>query len=478
MSDACANYGDGTQQSGDNSEATKALSMLNQPFASRKPKHIGQGLLDAAQNVAVGVGMGLGSLIALPVACAKEEGLKGAAKGVGLGLLGLATGTLAGAVTGSRQLVRGIISTTEAVKETVHGERYWCSIREQWIEVRLDEMLSDLPQTDADIYRKAHEKHKEFSAMVNKDLLPGGAGEDSDGSSAGGSCGRKDPGAKDYYATLGVEKKATPSQIRAAFHRKALELHPDKNAGDAEATKHFQEVLEAYGVLNDDMKRSQYDMHGTVNTTADNDGLFTPMEEVLGARQMEAFIGRVEWAIYLTPNTFFSPEIKKELRLRRMLRIAKNLLQLVDGGDAAIEAARPGIADAVATRAGRRYMPVVAEQYATAARQHLANTALQREVDRFGASKLASLCSFKNAAVACATTAVKAAKKDLDEEALLDTILSVCQQDVQKTVLRAARLVLYDLSVTEEKRRKRANTLLSLSKVIEDVCSSVSRCGK
>jgi len=65
---------------------------------------------------------------------------------------------------------------------------------------------------------------------------------------------------KDYYKTLGVEKNATPEEIKKAFRQKAHQHHPDKAGGD-EAK--FKEINEAYQVLSDSKKRSQYDQFGS-----------------------------------------------------------------------------------------------------------------------------------------------------------------------------------------------------------------------
>jgi curved DNA-binding protein len=64
---------------------------------------------------------------------------------------------------------------------------------------------------------------------------------------------------KDYYKTLGVDRKATPEQIKAAFRKQARKYHPDTNKGDAEAEKKFKELSEAYDILGDPKKRAEYD---------------------------------------------------------------------------------------------------------------------------------------------------------------------------------------------------------------------------
>jgi len=65
---------------------------------------------------------------------------------------------------------------------------------------------------------------------------------------------------KDYYKTLGVNKNASKDEIKKAFHKLAHEHHPDK-AGGNEAK--FKEASEAYNVLSNDQKRSQYDNFGS-----------------------------------------------------------------------------------------------------------------------------------------------------------------------------------------------------------------------
>lgn len=68
----------------------------------------------------------------------------------------------------------------------------------------------------------------------------------------------------DFYSVLGVEKNATESDIKRAYRKKAHEYHPDKNPGDKASEAKFKEVQEAYDVLSNPQKRSQYDQYGSV----------------------------------------------------------------------------------------------------------------------------------------------------------------------------------------------------------------------
>ncbi|MBU0687409.1 MAG: molecular chaperone DnaJ [Candidatus Margulisbacteria bacterium] len=67
---------------------------------------------------------------------------------------------------------------------------------------------------------------------------------------------------KDYYEILGVSKSASGDEIKRAYRRLARQHHPDVNKA-AGAEEKFKELNEAYQVLGDDRKRSQYDQFGT-----------------------------------------------------------------------------------------------------------------------------------------------------------------------------------------------------------------------
>ncbi len=66
---------------------------------------------------------------------------------------------------------------------------------------------------------------------------------------------------KDYYEILGIPKGASKEQVKDAYRKLALQFHPDRNKAP-EAEERFKEITEAYAVLSDDEKRSQYDAYG------------------------------------------------------------------------------------------------------------------------------------------------------------------------------------------------------------------------
>jgi len=69
----------------------------------------------------------------------------------------------------------------------------------------------------------------------------------------------------DYYHVLGVSKEATEKEIKAAYRKLAMKYHPDKNPDNPSAESRFKEVSEAYSVLSDSEKRSNYDRFGTAS---------------------------------------------------------------------------------------------------------------------------------------------------------------------------------------------------------------------
>src|SRR5947209_4817862 len=68
---------------------------------------------------------------------------------------------------------------------------------------------------------------------------------------------------RDLYEVLGVKKDASAEDIKKAYRKLARQYHPDRNPGDKQAESRFKEVQEAYDVLSDQSKRTNYDRFGS-----------------------------------------------------------------------------------------------------------------------------------------------------------------------------------------------------------------------
>ncbi len=79
---------------------------------------------------------------------------------------------------------------------------------------------------------------------------------------------------KNYYEDLGISKGASPDEIKKAYRKMAQKYHPDKNSGNKEYEEKFKKASEAYEVLSDPQKRSQYDQFGSTASAGGMGGGF------------------------------------------------------------------------------------------------------------------------------------------------------------------------------------------------------------
>src|SRR5678810_938291 len=107
---------------------------------------------------------------------------------------------------------------------------------------------------------------------------------------------------RDYYEILGVNKTASADEIKKAYRKVAMQFHPDRNPGDKSAEEKFKEAAEAYEVLSDADKKSQYDRYGHAGVSSNGRGhygtggmnmedIFSQFGDIFGEDVFGSFFG-------------------------------------------------------------------------------------------------------------------------------------------------------------------------------------------
>ena len=97
---------------------------------------------------------------------------------------------------------------------------------------------------------------------------------------------------RDYYEILGVDRGATPEEIKKAYRKLAVQYHPDKNPGDKAAEEKFKEASNAYSVLSDPEKRRVYDTRGHAGVHGMGFEGYQNMDDVFSHINLDDLFGR------------------------------------------------------------------------------------------------------------------------------------------------------------------------------------------
>ena len=477
----------------------EAESMISDALNKSRPKNALAGLGSGLKYMGGGIVAGAAALVSAPVIGAKEEGglgfLKGVAKGVG-GFVGL---TVAGAAVGVTQVVRGVANTPEAINKGSRRDYKWDKEKGEWFKDVY--VLRDL----------VDEADREEAASDDEERAQRG------GTNAAFSSGGD---VKDtlYYDVLSVPPTATTQDIKKAYYRKAVVVHPDKNPSP-EANKEFQQLSQAYQVLSDPETRRQYDLSGS-KKFEDGSSKMGPEDldlsiffaGLFGSLKFESYVGELSLS-GLAKNMMrdaqqpegaaaagdvahpaVSAAAIKRRQKRRIVFCARNLrdkldLWVSDRKEAAfVRNMYLEAMEMVKASFGSQLLRTLAWVYTYTAEKFLAEQKGQFVTRKWASwkntgrsySNMASMASnMTKSLIAVNRFANKAEGGPSQDQVkeflegtlplLLDTAWGMVQMDVEETAKAASKMVLKDVGVCWQLRMRRGYALRRLGRIFEEV---------
>lgn len=477
----------------------EAKSDWTQFLAHTRPRDAIDGLGSGIKVAGAGALVGTVALVGLPVVGAHQDGARGLFWGLLTGGLGATVLALGGGVACAAQVVRGVYNTPEAIQQTYAGKR-WDKDYGVWVDAATN-LRQEILQVDHRVGERADADLAEDDATRRME-------------------GRRDVVDTTFYDVIGVSPSATPVEVKQAYFKAALRVHPDKNPGDREAHQRFQELAEAYQVLSDPKLRERYDSMGQEAVGSEvpsiDPCLFFSM--LFGSEQFEKYIGK----LYLAMQTdHFAKDLQRhgdsrdregvdlvcrELFLKREqfereVQCAAHLCSRLDrwvtrrDERGFVSASCQEATELVRVSFGGRLLRVIGHVYESSAERWL--SALRRNVGvlssvregahdvQVRANAASSIARSALAVKRAASAAVpaggdeEAAREDATREALqsleeslpvfLQTVWDLSVVDIESTLRRVCDKVLLDISVPWQLRQRRAFALRRLGRIFRDV---------
>ncbi|CAG9474838.1 DnaJ protein, putative [Plasmodium vivax] len=471
-------------------------SLISNIFSTRKPKHAGAGLVSGLKSVTKGIIVGTSFLFISPYLCAKAEGINGFFKGMFFGLLSAIVIPIISLGVASYQIGRGIMNTPESIAQRALG-KIWDDEKREWY----------------DFYYNLDEEANKVLNEINDN---GGNGGNSS-SSGNATYERKNDVNDDeyynkngnikvkndeFYRILQVPTNASQNEIKRQYYKLAKEYHPDK-CSDSKAKEQFQKIGEAYQVLGDIERRRRYDKEGknAINSMQFIDSTFF-FTLLFGSEKLDPYIGKLRMVMYVEYEQIYKDEdvqriIVKEQN-KREVQLALHLREILNNyihgnKEEYIAKFEEEIKDLCQTSFGHIILENVAWSYENCANQFLGD-----KYSLFGISGkyykmqqkkrvIGTGFKFVKTLIKTSSLASQIKKKEEDEDmslektakvnkkiedslpAIVETMLNICLIDIDQTIKGVCKKVFTDMSVDENMRKTRAESLIVLAKVMKKI---------
>ena len=475
------------------------------PFRTKSPKDILDGLGDCVVNIIIGTIGSLSTLIYSIVTGFQKRSVKGFIQGLLSGVLLSSSLSTLGTITGLLQILRGLINTPRSIKEHLDNKKMWDTEASCWKSYSINDEYEAIAGMKSFQDTIACARKRSYIGSTSQDVHP------------------KD---STLYNRLGVHPNVSFEEIKVAYFQLALTQHPDKNPSP-EATRVFQSITEAYRVLSDPKQRRIYDEQGLQAYTEANHEVTqknanSVVYDVLGGIELQLFLGPGIPSLFFLEGIFLQPSELKCLRRIQNLSIALNTVSLAElfvehlfpesfkqkstenlneffhaVGIEAITLTDPMTFTKLEHILGRISIAPLGKQmiyflgscYVRIAKDFLSTQGLRsylRYFFNFRRVKESVRSTFKlSVSSASLTKRIYAISKKIDKSdeistrALVTEKISVLSRDIanimwyflitdiQKTFTSISGLLLYDISASTQKRYARSHALLALGRYLQ-----------